>query len=147
MKSIRVLFISLVLSTILSACSSPEIEREAIAGTYSTKLTKQALTNSGAPFMIVTGFKDAEFIIEFAADGSYLVSEVADIGPRERLQGEFKLTEDEITFNDMTGEFNCTGKGRYNWSLVGDELTFSLVEDECEDRVYIYTVSPWMRQP
>jgi hypothetical protein len=59
------------------------------------------------------------------------------------------VTEDgRITFAPDSGcptQTGAAGDGTYTWSLDGDTLSFTEVDDTCRDRVFVLTSQPWTR--
>jgi hypothetical protein len=140
----------LLLTLIAVACAPPAVPPETIAGTYTVTLTKDGLLDAGAG-PVATALDGSEWIWEISSDGLYKVSEVTDIGVRPRSEGAFELTADRFVLLEDAGEMTCSeggvDRGTYSWELSGEQLTFALVEDECQDRVYIMTAMPWVRTP
>jgi hypothetical protein len=140
----------------LPACASQPISPEAIAGTYAVTMTDEALAAVDTPMAYRLLFRDKQWIMEFTPEGVHHWSEVTPVGVVERSYGDISLTGDEILFKKDHGELSCTERGKgydfteegsYKWRLEGDQLTFQLISDECQDRIYALVALPWIRQP
>jgi len=155
MKALVMAFASLSLA-VLPACSAQEISPEAIAGTYAVTITDEALAAAGTPFIYRIEYKDKQWILEFTPDGVYHWYAITPVGVVERAYGDISLTANQILFKKDHGEMSCTERGggydfteegTYQWKLDGDQLTFELIDEECEMRGYALAVQPWIRQP
>ena len=139
----------LVAAVLLAACGSPAVSKEAISGVYSVTLTKEALSNAGAGFMLATSFDKASLVLELSPEGVYRIDRLTAVGRSSLGVGTYELTAKELIFGADTGELGCSAigvdKGRYGWMVAGDWLELSLIADDCDDRAYPLTALPWMR--
>jgi hypothetical protein len=82
---------------------------------------------------------DEEHHYVVTKDGDFLVAE-----------GHCTMTEDQIVFTDEEGPWACTdpgdGDGTYKWSIDGQVLTLTTVEDQCPGRNYVFSTHPFSRQ-
>lgn len=76
---------------------------------------------------------------DFRADGTYFAQ-----GVFKTERGSFTVTGDQIIMKgDSCGEIT----GTYTWTNDGQDLNFSVVEDECADRRIVLGNSPWFLTP
>jgi hypothetical protein len=143
-----VLLFTLLLA--LAACASDGIADDAIAGTYLVTLTKEQLSDAGASFMLATG-APGTYQLELTNDGIARFSQATDIGLRLRAEGPYTLFEHEIRFGADSGDYACTKYGveqsSYKWVLKDGQLRLTVIEDDCDDRRFVYITQPWVRQP
>jgi hypothetical protein len=66
------------------------------------------------------------------------------------VAGQYTIKGDQLEITDMQGPWACTKAGEktgtYAWKLNKSELTFSKLEDGCQDRVQSLTMTKWQRQ-
>jgi hypothetical protein len=86
-------------------------------------------------------------------DGSYTI-DWAPAEPQDGLigvNGTYTVDGDQIVFTDVQGFAVCTPEegvtGTYQWSLSGEGLTLTPVEDTCEVRVFVLSKRTFMREP
>ncbi len=63
-------------------------------------------------------------------------------------EGNYSIEGDQIALTDEKGPIACSGEtktGTYKWSLEGDKLSFTLVDDKCKGRKGALTAGPWTR--
>lgn len=100
---------------IAAACSSPDAPR-------SEPVASQPEVRS-APTRLDGLYASGEYILRLDA-GQWSVNEP----PRA---GDFTVSGDRLV---LFNEEGCPGEGTYGWTLEGDELTLTKVEDLCADR-------------
>lgn len=85
-----------------------------------------------------------DFTVVFGADGSFKVSEKAELV----VEGTYTVEADRISFIDKRGRYACTaeGEGKYNWKQNSETLSFTKTDDECPGRAKILTMQPLTRQ-
>jgi hypothetical protein len=66
--------------------------------------------------------------------------------PRQNT-GVLSVTNGTVTFSGERGEGACSGAGTYRWSVSGDTLSFTLVNDSCDVRARQTTAQPYRRCP
>jgi len=71
-------------------------------------------------------------------------------GERLMVDGEFVVKDDEISLTDKTGVDACVGPGRnpgrYRWKLDAGSLSFTTIQDSCNDRIRGITGQKWTRK-
>jgi hypothetical protein len=70
-------------------------------------------------------------------------------GPSFPVGNPVATEHDRVTFGPDAGcptQTGTPGNGTYTWSLDGDTLTFTEVEDTCRDRVFVLTSQPWTKE-
>jgi hypothetical protein len=70
-------------------------------------------------------------------------------GPSFPVGNPVATEDDRVTFGPDAGcptQTGAPGNGTYTWSLDGDILTFTEVEDTCRDRVFVLTSQPWKKE-
>ncbi len=69
-------------------------------------------------------------------------------GGQLAVTGEYRLSADTITFQDLSGAIACTpaSAGRYLWQRSDTALTFTLVTDSCPGRRGAIPGRPWMAE-
>lgn len=64
------------------------------------------------------------------------------------IVGSWRLLENNVLAIRELQDLGCSpDEYTYSWRLEGDTLTFSVIEDPCEVRVYFFTAHPWKRIP
>ena len=66
-------------------------------------------------------------------------------GSSSAVISSFSIADDTITFVDRSGVLASKEKGVYQFKLDGDELTFTLKEDDAVGRKKVLTTNPWKR--
>jgi len=67
------------------------------------------------------------------------------------VMGRYTANPARLVMRDTGGAIACLdepgmAQGIYAWSLVGDQLTLTSVQDRCEGRPFVLTVKPWQKQ-
>jgi hypothetical protein len=148
---VKVLLVVLTVAAAMSlaGCGSPSISKEAISGVFSVTLTKSALSDAGAGFALATSFDKANLLLELTPEGTYRIARLTAVGQSSLGEGKYTLSAQELSFGPDTGELGCSAiginSGRYGWKVENDFLTFTLIADECDDRLYPLVALPWSR--
>ena len=61
-------------------------------------------------------------------------------------EAEYSLSSDRIVLEPIGGQLPCKDSGTYQWISVDDTLTFTLVEDGCQNRIEVLTLGLWTKQ-
>lgn len=61
------------------------------------------------------------------------------------VQSTVSYSGDTIRITDFSGQYQCAGTGTYLFSISGDQLNFTLVNDVCSTRQTITSIK-WMKQ-
>ena len=62
--------------------------------------------------------------------------------------GVTDITADHVTFYaDQECQAGDLKEGTYTWALVNNELKFTLIQDNCQDRAALLTATAWQRKP
>lgn len=118
-------FAGICFALIAAACSSPDTPR-------TEPVTDQPEVQS-APTPLDGLYASGEYILQLDA-GQWSVNEP----PRA---GDFTVSGDRLV---LFNEEGCPGEGTYEWTLEGDELTLSKVEDLCAARnVRFPSIQKW----
>lgn len=98
-----------------------------IAGsTLTTTVSREA---AGADTMSTGSFE-----IALADDSTFQVRQDGSVV----VEGRYTIDGDRITFTDEIGDQLCEPpSGTYRWSLEGDQVTMSPVEDACSPRMTV----------
>ena len=80
--------------------------------------------------------------IIFTAGGEYQV-DMSNDGDIDGT-GDYTLAGDQITMVDH-GTVSCTGPGVYSFNIANNTLTFTLVQDNCNERLLVI-VGVWTRE-
>jgi hypothetical protein len=86
---------------------------------------------------------NGDWTIEFRNDGILGVAAPSQfVGTRTGYS--FELTADQLR-TDLFSADVCSGlvPGTYRWELVGDVVTFTVVEDPCTGRAALLTMEAW----
>lgn len=78
-----------------------------------------------------------DFVARLGADGSAKIYVEGELD----AAGTYAVNGAKLTVRDEksgVGGF-CAGPGRYRWSLAGDQLSMSLVSEECPGRTELWT--------
>ncbi|HEY2973908.1 MAG TPA: hypothetical protein VGJ48_15445 [Pyrinomonadaceae bacterium] len=146
----KYIVLSLALVTVLVAVS-PSVPNAMAhsanvpTGVYTTTLTAADIPDSFPPEYIPVLVGDWE--IEFTESGSYIVSK--DGYPA--VVGRYNSNPARIVMTDLQGPLSCTDEpgiatATYRWTLVGDELILTTVNDLCAGRSLALTAHPLQRQ-
>ncbi len=129
-KQIAFLSFALVMSTIFFySCSKSSDSTPAPAVTIVGNWTKTVQTYP--------------FIISIISNNSYTVSMAGTIGE----SGTYTSTSSSITLNATGGTSSCINiPGKYNFSISGNTLSFSLVSDTCNGRSDALVGGAWTKQ-
>ena len=114
-------------------------------GIYTTTLTEADIPDSFPPEYIPVLVGDWE--IEFSESGSYIVSK--DGYPV--VVGRYNSNPARIVMTDLQGPLSCTDEpgiatATYRWTLAGDELLLTTVNDRCAGRNLALTAHPLQKQ-
>jgi hypothetical protein len=84
-------------------------------------------------------YKALDYVWVFQEDGTSLVHNVND--PDTIYYGTYAISGDKV---DITDDM-CPGgvEGTYKWEFDGKALKFITLKDNCIDRPYYMTRSPW----
>ncbi len=55
------------------------------------------------------------------------------------------VKDDQMTFDDVTGQLAVDGKGVYKFKIEGKTMTLTVVEDPSEGRTQVLSSGPWSR--
>jgi hypothetical protein len=115
------------------------------AGIYTTTLTEADIPAEFPPEFIPVLVGDWE--VEFSESGSYIVSK--DGYPE--VVGRYNSNPARIIMTDLQGPLSCTDEpgiatATYRWTLAGDELILTTVNDRCAGRNLVLTAHPLQRQ-
>ena len=115
------------------------------AGIYTTTLTEADIPAEFPPEFIplLVGVWETEF----TDSGSYIVSK--DGYPA--LVGRYNSNPGRIVMTDLQGPLSCTDEpgiatATYRWTLAGDELILTTVNDRCAGRNLVLTAHPLQKQ-
>ena len=115
------------------------------AGIYTTTLTEADIPDSFPPEFIpvLVGVWETEF----TESGSYIVSK--DGYPA--VVGRYNSNPGRIVMTDLQGPLSCTDEpgiatATYRWTLAGDELILTTVNDRCAGRNLVLTAHPLQKQ-
>jgi hypothetical protein len=90
--------------------------------------------------------KEAPYTLSFGDKGQFLVN----TGETLRVTGHYSVKAGQLRLTDQTGPWACTKAGEqagtYAWKYENAVLTFSKVEDKCEDRVRSLVNLAWKRK-
>ena len=98
-------------------------------------------------------FHNGDTVVVFDPDGTYLGTTA---GGEDWVKGRYAVDAGGVTLEDTWESdahvqrmgTSCKGvAGRYRWSLAGDVLTATLVEDACAGRRQGVDGTPWTRMP
>ena len=114
-------------------------------GIYTMTLTEADIPESFPPEIVqlLVGVWETEF----TESGSYIVSK--DGYPA--LVGRYNSNPGRIVMTDLQGPLSCTdapgiATATYRWTLAGDELVLTTVNDRCVGRNLVLTAHPLQRQ-
>ncbi len=88
-------------------------------------------------------YQSGPFTFTFEDGGTFRVLHSSGTG----VTGTYKITGDQIEFNDQDGEIVCQDSaGKYTWKQDHDSLTFTLVDDACDGRIEALTSKPLVKK-
>jgi hypothetical protein len=77
----------------------------------------------------------------FEKDTSFVLSSTGDLFVRSHI----KTVKDTLFISDYDGQYQCAGMdAKYTFTIKGDELNFVLIDDACQGRNAIATIT-WMK--
>src|SRR5258705_13045357 len=79
------------------------------------------------------------FTLEFDPAGTFTVAG----GGWPSMAGTWTTSGREVALELKTGPKDCTGAGRYTFSVDGPRVSFNLIEDACQPRRMILDRSQW----
>ncbi len=142
----RVLPVLLVLLSLTAwtACGGGEGGSEEMSAEDTTAMTEAPPTIAGSTLTTTVTPEEAmpdsgahgNWEIMLADDGTFAVRHdgTADV------EGTYMIDGDRVTFTDTSGEFMCDPvTGVYRWSISGDQVTMSVVDDACDGRITVLT--------
>jgi hypothetical protein len=114
-------------------------------GIYTTTLTAGDIPDSFPPEVVSLLVGDWE--TEFTESGSYIVSK--DGYPV--VVGRYNSNPGRIVMTDLQGALSCTdapgiATATYRWTLAGNELILTAVNDRCAGRNLVLTAHPLQKQ-
>lgn len=79
--------------------------------------------------------------LTLAEDGSF---EVTDATDQTHVQGTYRIEGDRVVFTDASGAGMCEEdlEGEYRWSMAGDEVSMTAIDDTCPGRLTVLTAHP-----
>jgi hypothetical protein len=90
--------------------------------------------------------KEAPYTLSFDDAGQFHVN----TGDALKVTGSYSVKAGQLRFTDQTGPWACSRAGEqsgtYAWKYENAVLTFSKVEDKCEDRVRSLVNLAWKRK-
>lgn len=63
----------------------------------------------------------------------------------KEVQSSYKVKGNQITVQDLDGKLASEKPGIYKFQIKDEQLIFTLVKDDAEDRVEVVTSKPWKR--
>lgn len=134
------LILTLLVLVVLSACGgAPEASATLPPGSYSAIVAAQEVMAISLPAPLPDAA--GTWMLTFDSGNRYVVTKdgVAVV------DGHYAVTGEKLTFNDELGVLACAGRvqGVYQWQLVAQTLTLSVVEDGCALRQTILTSHAW----
>ena len=128
--SIRALVKSHLTTSALAICSTLAVS-SAFAGDFPTGMYE---------------VKEAPYTLNFDDKGQFHVN----TGETLKVAGNYSVKAAQLRLTDQTGPWACTKAGQqtgtYAWKYENAVLTFSKVEDKCEDRVRSLVNLAWKRK-
>lgn len=144
MKKYIVLSLALVIALVASSASLPTAVASSTrlpAGIYATTIIAEDIPAEIPPEVVslLVGYWE----IEFTEAGSYLVNK--DGSPV--ATGRYNSNSARLTMRDLEGVLACTdapgiATATYRWTLSGDELLLTTVNDRCAGRNMVLTAHP-----
>ena len=129
----------LILILLLTACSAPPLAPTvtSVPSVTSTLEPTATLTNTTFPIGVFsTQNQDGQWIINFLVDGMYTVNLNGEAIVR---QGQYVITDQQITLEDDAVVCASEGAGQYTWSFAQDVLTLTPLNDPCTEREAVMT--------
>ncbi|HKY59649.1 MAG TPA: hypothetical protein VJP59_01440 [Gemmatimonadota bacterium] len=78
--------------------------------------------------------------LTLAEDGTF---EVRDESAEPQVQGTYRIEGDRIVFTDASGPAMCDDpQGEYRWTMAGDQVSMTVVDDTCPGRLTVLTAHP-----
>ena len=76
--------------------------------------------------------------LALAEDGGF---EVTDANAEEHVRGTYRIEGDRIVFTDDSGPGMCEEdpEGEYRWTMAGDEISMTPLDDTCPGRLTVLT--------
>jgi hypothetical protein len=143
----------LVLSVALWACGGQQDEPAA----GSSETVAEETATSEAPSVTIAGrtltttvtteeataepLAAGTWDLALAEDGTF---EVTDANAEGHVQGSYRIEGDRIVFTDASGPGMCEDdpEGEYRWTMAGDEVSMTAVDDTCPGRLTVLTAHP-----
>lgn len=153
--SLRLLSTAILVGLLAYVGACGEQQDEPVAGSSET-VTEEPATSEAPPVTIagrtLTTTVTAEeataepgaagtWNLTLAEDGSF---EVTDATDQTHVQGAFRIEGDRIVFTDASGPGMCEEdlEGEYRWSMAGDEVSMTAIDDTCPGRLTVLTAHP-----
>ena len=143
-----VLSLAMVAMFVVVSPSMPNVMAQSAnlpPGIYTTTLTEADIPDSFPPEFIpvLVGVWETEF----TESGSYIVSK--DGYPA--VVGRYNSNPGRIVMTDLQGPLSCTdapgiATATYRWTLAGDVLVLTTVNDRCAGRNLVLTAHPLQKQ-
>jgi hypothetical protein len=143
-----VLSLAMVAMFVVVSPSMPNVMAQSAnlpSGIYTTTLTEADIPDSFPPEFIpvLVGVWETEF----TESGSYIVSK--DGYPA--VVGRYNSNPGRIVMTDLQGPLSCTdapgiATATYRWTLAGDVLVLTTVNDRCAGRNLVLTAHPLQKQ-
>jgi len=148
MKRYIVLSLALVAALVIASGWEPKAVAHSAnlpTGIYTTTVTAADIPAEFPPEYIPILVGDWE--IEFTEAGSFIVAK--DGFPV--AVGRYNSTSARIVMTDLEGALACTdapgiATAIYRWTLAGDELVLTTVNDRCAGRNLVLTAHPLQKQ-
>ena len=121
---------------------SPDPLVEQISGKYLITVTQD--DSAASP-----GIEAGDYSLKLQSDLRWFITDPSDPG-WIATQGYYTVKTDHIVFKTTGGAMaaECVDKsGTYQWSLVGQSLTFTLVSDDCPGGKFLLPLHPFIKQP
>ena len=148
MKRYIVLSLALVAALVIATASGLNVVAHSAnvpTGIYTTTLTAADIPAEFPPEIASMLVGDWE--IEFTEAGSFIVAK--DGFPV--VVGRYNSTSSRIVMTDLEGALSCTdapgiATAIYRWTLVGNELVLTTVNERCPGRNLVLASHPLQRQ-
>jgi len=140
--------LALVIALVAFTASNPTASASSAnvpTGIYTTTLVAEDIPAEFPPEFIPVLVGDWE--VEFSESGSYIVSKDGYPG----VVGRYNSNPARIVMTDLQGPLSCTDEpgiatATYRWTLAGDELILTTVNDRCAGRNFVLTAHPLQKQ-
>ncbi len=86
-------------------------------------------------------FGDSQWVMKVTPKGEVTLEKDGKIV----VDSLVNVKDDQMTFDDVTGELAVEGKGTYKFKIEGKTMTFTVVEDASEGRKQVLSSGPWTR--